>query len=345
MVRNGVVVGEGWHERFGQAHAEVNALAAAGPAAQGATLYCSLEPCCHQGKTPPCTEAIVRAGVIHVVTALLDPFPPVAGAGIARLRSQGIAVTAGVCEAEARRLNAPYLKLLTTGRPFVQAKWAMTLDGKMATAAGDSKWISSESSRRWVHDLRGKVDAILVGRGTVMADDPLLTARPPGPRTALRIILDSAASLPVTSRLVRTLQEGPILVVTAAGANPESEKILRGLGCEVLPVEGEDYASRLGPLLDELGRRRCTNLLVEGGATVLGSFCDADALDRIHVFIAPRLLGGHWTQSPVGGRGVDRVLQALPVADMRFETLDVDLLIHGEVAKRKLETRNPKSEN
>src|SRR5713226_4734415 len=181
VVRAEQVVGEGWHQRYGEAHAEINALAAAGEAARGATLYVTLEPCCHHGKTPPCTDAVLRAGIRRVVAAMTDPFPQVAGQGAALLRAAGVAVDIGTAEAEARRLNAPYLKLLATGRPYVHAKWAMTLDGKIATRTGDSKWISSEASRKPVHKLRGRMDAVIVGIGTALAEDPRLTARPPGP--------------------------------------------------------------------------------------------------------------------------------------------------------------------
>jgi diaminohydroxyphosphoribosylaminopyrimidine deaminase/5-amino-6-(5-phosphoribosylamino)uracil reductase len=334
LIRNGQLVGEGWHEHYGQAHAELNALRQAGSAARGATLFCTLEPCCHHGKTPPCTDALLEAGVSRVVAAMLDPFPQVSGQGVARLRASGVSVETGLCEAEARLLNAPYLKLLSTGRPYVHAKWAMSLDGKIATEAGDSKWISNEASRRWVHDLRGRVDAILVGRGTVLTDDPLLTARPPGPRTPLRIVLDRNASLPLTSRLIRSLEEAPVLVVTSRGANLERENALRGAGCEVLPLPGDNYPSMLASLLDELGRRRFTNLLVEGGAGVLGSFRDADLIDCVHVFVAPRLLGGEGALSPIGGQGAAQVLAGLPIQTWSFETMDGDLLIHGLVGKR-----------
>src|SRR5262245_57065762 len=219
VVRDGRLVGEGWHRRYGEAHAEVNALHEAGEAARGATLYVTLEPCCHHGKTPPCTDAVLRFGVRRVVAAMTDPFPRVAGGGVERLRTAGLEVETGLLEADARRLNAPYLKLLATGRPYVHAKWAMTLDGKLATRTGDSKWISSDASRRRVHELRGRMDAILVGIGTALADDPLLTARPPGPRTARRIVLDSRLRLPPTSRLVQTAREVLTTVVAAASAD------------------------------------------------------------------------------------------------------------------------------
>jgi diaminohydroxyphosphoribosylaminopyrimidine deaminase/5-amino-6-(5-phosphoribosylamino)uracil reductase len=334
IVRDGRIVGEGWHERFGQAHAEVNALHSAAEASRGAALYCTLEPCCHQGKTPPCTDAILRAGIARVIAAMLDPFPQVAGQGLAQLRAAGLEVESGMGEAEARLLNAPYLKLLATGQPYVHAKWAMTLDGKIATACHDSKWISNESSRRWVHDLRGRVDAILVGRGTVEADDPLLTARPPGPRTPMRIVLDRGAKLSLTSRLVRTLDEAPVMVVTASGMDAERASALADAGCEVLSLPTTDYASMVQPLLTELGRRRFTNLLVEGGSKVLGSFRDGEAIDRVHVFVAPRLLGGAQAFSPMGGHGAMRVLDGLPIDAWTYEALDGDLLIHGLVGKR-----------
>src|SRR5437667_85701 len=209
VVRAEQVVGEGWHQRYGEAHAEVNALAAAGEAARGATLYVTLEPCCHHGKTPPCTDAVLRAGIRRVVAAMLDPFPEVAGRGAALLRAAGLTVDFGPGEAEARRQNAPYLKLLATGRSYVHAKWAMSLDGKIATATGDSKWISGEASRRRVHELRGCMDAIVIGGGTARADDPLLTVRPPGPRTPARIVLSSTGALSPESRLVKSVAEAP----------------------------------------------------------------------------------------------------------------------------------------
>jgi diaminohydroxyphosphoribosylaminopyrimidine deaminase/5-amino-6-(5-phosphoribosylamino)uracil reductase len=328
VVHDGRLAGEGWHRRYGEAHAEVNALAEAGPAARGSTLYVTLEPCCHHGKTPPCTDAVLRAGIARVVAALADPFPQVAGRGAALLREAGVPVELGLGEAEARRQNAPYLKLLATGRPYVHAKWAMTLDGKIATRTGDSKWISNEQSRRRVHALRGRMDAIVAGIGTVRADDPLLTARPAGPRTPLRVILDSHGSLPLASRLVQTARDAPVLVATA-DAPPECVAPLRAAGCEVLAVTPEAGRAGLAPLLDELGRRRLTNVLVEGGSEVLGSFLDAGAVDEVHVFIAPRLAGGGTARTPLGGRGTGRIADALPLERWETESIDGDLYVHG----------------
>jgi diaminohydroxyphosphoribosylaminopyrimidine deaminase/5-amino-6-(5-phosphoribosylamino)uracil reductase len=328
VVRDGRVVGEGWHQRYGEAHAEVYALAAAGEAARRSTLYVTLEPCCHHGKTPPCTDAVLRAGVRRIVAAMMDPFPPVAGKGAELLRAAGVEVEFGPGEVAARRLNAPYLKLLATGRPYVHAKWAMTLDGKIATRIRDSKWISNRGSRGIVHELRGRMDAIIVGIGTALADDPQLTARPPGPRTAARVVLDSRGRLPAGSILGRTARSVPTLVATANTPAVEAAE-LQACGCEVLPLPAVDGRPNVDALLAELGRRRCTNVLVEGGSGVLGSFLDAGAVDEVHVFIAPRLAGGAGALTPVGGAGVAKVAEALSLAECRVEVVQGDVYVHG----------------
>jgi len=231
VVREGKIVGEGYHQVYGGPHAEVFALQQAGELAHGATLYVTLEPCCHHGKTPPCTDAIIKAGIREVVAAGSDPFPQVAGGGFSTLANVGIQVRIGVLRHEAEQLNAPYYKLVRTGMPYVIAKWAMTLDGKIATATGESKWISGEESRRLVHELRGRVDGILVGIGTVLVDDPLLTARPAGPRVATRIVLDTHLKTPMTSQLVKTANQVPIVI---AHASQDENRIteLSGAGCE-----------------------------------------------------------------------------------------------------------------
>jgi diaminohydroxyphosphoribosylaminopyrimidine deaminase/5-amino-6-(5-phosphoribosylamino)uracil reductase len=330
LVRDGSVVGEGWHQAFGGPHAEVIALGAAGESARGATLYVTLEPCCHQGKTPPCTDALIAAGVARVVAALEDPFPEVAGQGAARLRDAGVTVDLGACADDARRQNAPYLKLLAQARPYVHAKWAMSLDGKIATRTGDSKWISNEASRHRAHELRGRMDGIVVGIGTVLADDPLLTARPPGPRVAARIVLDSKARMPLTAQLVQTAGQTPTLVVVSAAAPAERIDSLRRAGCEILiPSPDHDGTPRIAPLLEELGKRRWTNLLVEGGSEVLGRFLDADAIDEVHVFMAPRLIGGGHGKTPVAGRGVDLIADTWKLARQKIELLDGDIYVNG----------------
>lgn len=332
VVRDGHVVCEGWHEKFGQAHAEINALRQAGDAAKGSTLFVTLEPCCHFGKTPPCTDSVIRAGVRRVVVAMLDPFPQVAGQGAARLREAGIVVEVGIGEAAARRLNAPYLKRLRTGRPWVHAKWAMTLDGKIATRTKKSQWITGEKSRARVHELRGKMDAILVGRGTLIADDPLLTARPAGPRTATRIVLTATGEgLPEKCRLLESAQAAPILIITGSGCAKKLTAWREG-GAEALelpaPVAGTlDVKS----LLTELAGRGMTNVLVEGGAGTLGSFRDAGEIDEVHAFMAPKLFGGVGAMSPLGGFGIAEIGEATNLSDWRIEQVGDDVFVHGFV--------------
>jgi diaminohydroxyphosphoribosylaminopyrimidine deaminase/5-amino-6-(5-phosphoribosylamino)uracil reductase len=318
----GQPVGEGWHRRFGEAHAEAHALAAAGGAARGGTLFVTLEPCCHHGKTPPCTDAVLASGVRRVVAAMVDPFPRVAGGGITLLNAAGLEVAVGVCEAEAKQLNAPFLKRVATGRPWVIAKWAMTLDGKLATAAGDSKWVSGPDSRAKVHELRGRVDAVLVGRGTVASDDPLLTARPPGPRIAARVVLTASGDLPDRCQLRATARDVPVIVfTTSVGAARLAG--WAAAGAEVLSL-GTDS----GVVLDELGQRGMTNVLVEGGAGVFGAFRDAGAIDEVWAFVAPLLAGGSGP-SPVGGAGVERMADALRLNQVTVEQVGGDVLIRG----------------
>ena len=325
------LLGEGWHQRFGGPHAEVHALAQAGSRAAGATLFVTLEPCCHFGKTPPCTAAVIAAGVARVVVAVSDPFPAVAGNGLRQLREAGIIVETGLLEAEASELLAPFTKLTLQGLPYVHAKWAMTLDGKLATRTGSSQWISNALSRQVVHELRGRMDAILVGSGTALQDDPLLTARPPGPRVATRIVLDRRGRLPLDSQLVRTAGSEPVLLVTTAAAPREPLHKLAGLGVEILELEVINGRPSLSSLLDELGRRRMTNLLVEGGSEVLGAFFDQRLVDEAHVFIAPKLAGGRAALSPLGGAGCTEMSSALSLRNPAFQRLGDDVYIHGRV--------------
>jgi diaminohydroxyphosphoribosylaminopyrimidine deaminase/5-amino-6-(5-phosphoribosylamino)uracil reductase len=331
LVRDGELVGEGWHQAYGEAHAEIHAIAAAAGAARDATLYVTLEPCCHHGKTTPCTDAIVRAGISRVVAAMTDPFPQVAGRGAAVLRAAGVGVDVGLGEREARRLNAPYLKLLATAKPYVHAKWAMSLDGKIATRAGNSKWISGEESRRRVHELRGRMDAIVIGANTALRDDPTLTVRPPGPRTPARIVLGEADALRVESRLLTTVEEAPLMLVAATDPHDSDVKRLKEAGCELLVIRGDDESRRAQNLLTELGRRRLTNILVEGGSQILGSFHDAGAIDEVHVFIAPILIGGKEAITPVGGAGVETLVNTFRLTDWSLERVGSDVLIHGRV--------------
>lgn len=325
---NGELVGEGWHRRFGEAHAEVNAFHMAGDQARGGTLFVTLEPCCHTGKTPPCTDAVLKSGVRRVVVAMADPFPKVAGGGIELLRRAGIEVVVGVCEAQSRKLNAPYLKLLSAGRPWVHLKWAMTLDGKIATRTGDSKWISGEQSRAIVHELRGRMDAILVGAGTVSADDPLLTARPPGPRTPIRVVVSARGNLPDRCQLRSTAREVPVLIFTAESSVPR----LAGWANDGAEVIGLPTFT-ITDVLTELGNRRMTNVLVEGGAALFGSILDANLADEVHAFVAPTMIGGN-APSPVGGIGAGYLNEATKLEDVTVRMVGEDVYVNGRVKKR-----------
>jgi diaminohydroxyphosphoribosylaminopyrimidine deaminase / 5-amino-6-(5-phosphoribosylamino)uracil reductase len=253
----------------------------------------------------------------------------VQGRGIAALRSAGLDVEAGVLQAEAERLAAPYRKLVAAGRPWIIAKWAMTLDGKIATRAGESRWISGPQSRQIVHELRGRVDAIVVGRETAAQDDPLLTARPPGPRTAVRIVLDTRASLSSQSQLVRTAAETPVLVAVGQESSAADRARLGQAGCEVFVCEGSSHAARLDCLLAELGRRRLTNVLVEGGARVLGSLLDAGQIDEVHVFIAPKLFGGAAAATAIAGTGIAAVADALALETQEVRQVADNIYVRG----------------
>jgi len=305
------VLGEGWHGVFGGPHAEVDALAEAGHRARAATLVVTLEPCCHQGQTPPCTDAILASGVARVVVGIEDPSTHDGGNGLAILRAKGLEVEIGVGSHAVERLNAPFLHLVTTSRPWIHAKWAMTLDGRIATSGGHSQWISSKESRVLVHELRGRVDAVVVGIGTALADDPLLTARPPGPRMATRVVLDSHARLGLDSQLVRTAGEVPVMVACSEAADSERVAALAAAGVDVLRlVCGETGRIDLHGLLSEFGVRRWTNVLVEGGSEVLGSLADGGWIDEAHVFLAPKLVGGRAALGAVGGQGLSQVPEA-----------------------------------
>lgn len=300
-----ILLSEGWHERFGEPHAEVNAIAAFGEAGhagntQGVSLAVTLEPCAHHGKTPPCVEAILRAGIPRVVIAQRDPAPWVSGRGIEQLREQGVEVVLGVREEQARQLNEPFIKRVTTALPWTIAKWAQTLDGKIATHLGDSQWISGEESRRWVHRLRARVDAVLVGIGTALKDDPTLTARDVAVhRIARRVVIDPRLVLPIDSKLVRSLREGgpPITLATALeslDAAADRKAALEEAGAEIVPLGRHARSDRLDlrPLLAHLAEaHQATNVLVEGGGGVVGSMLAQGLLDALEVFVAPRVMG------------------------------------------------------
>lgn len=322
---NGSFVSEGWHKAYGGPHAEIHALQLAGQNAMGGTLFVTLEPCCHHGKTLPCTEAIIRSGIRHVVMASRDPDFRVNGHGVATLRNAGVIVTEGVSAADARLLNGPYLKLATTGRPWVHVKWAMSLDGKIATRAGDSKWITGEKSRHKVHALRARLDAIIVGRGTVVADNPLLTARPPGTRTAARVIFAPSGELPDDCYLCATAREIPVIIYCASSAQRKLSR-WRDAGAEVVPIGDEPL---LDHAFDDLGRRTMSHVLVEGGSKLLGAVIDAGHADEFHVFVGPSVIGGAEAPSAVAGKGVSRLMDAPRLTHVSSRVVGEDFYVHG----------------
>jgi diaminohydroxyphosphoribosylaminopyrimidine deaminase/5-amino-6-(5-phosphoribosylamino)uracil reductase len=335
VVRDGVVVGEGCHLCAGTPHAEVHALAAAGEAARGATVYVTLEPCCHFGRTGPCADALIAAGVKRVVAAMTDPNPKVCGQGLERLRAAGVEVVEGVLAAEAARLNEAFIKWVSTGMPFGIMKTAMTLDGKIATRTGKSQWITGPAARERVHRLRDACDAILVGVGTVLADDPELTARLPegGGRNPLRIVADSAARTPLTAKLVRD-GKAPTLIAATEAAPAEKVKALQAAGAEVLILPNGPTGIDLRALWRTLGERKLTSVLVEGGAAVNAAALAANVVDKVCAFVAPKVFGGAAAPGPVGGMGADEVAEAAALEDMDAEQVDGDILITAYLAAR-----------
>ena len=326
----------GYHEQFGQAHAEVNALASVAPDADlsRASMYVTLEPCCHQGKTPPCTMAIIDAGIKRVVVATTDPNGQVNGSGIELLQAAGIEVLLGICEPQANALIAPYVNVTQNKRPWIIAKWAMTLDGKIATTSGSSQWISNAESRAVVHQLRGRMDAILVGHKTARGDNPQLTARPTETtvkRQAIRVVLAQTPALRLDSHLVCSADQIPVIVTAGPNADADHCQQLIDNGVEVLAFD--DDQAIIDGLLSELHQRKVTNLLVEGGSQLLGSLFDRQLIDEVHVFIAPSLIGGTTAPAPLGGRGIEQMTNALKLTNPQFETLGDNIYISGQTER------------
>jgi diaminohydroxyphosphoribosylaminopyrimidine deaminase/5-amino-6-(5-phosphoribosylamino)uracil reductase len=341
VVSEGRIVGEGFHPGAGAPHAEALALRQAGVAAREGTLYVTLEPCCHYGRTPPCTEAVLASGVRRVVVAMVDPFPKVAGGGLSRLREAGLRVECGILEREARELDRAYLKAVESGLPWVTLKMAMTLDGKIATRTGDSRWVTGEAARRHVHRLRGWNDAVMVGIGTAKADNPLLTARLPGTRNPLRVVVDARAELPLESTLAQTARQIPTLIGVGPDADTEALEAL-GVRIERAPVAEGRLA--LEPLLRRLVGRGVHSVLCEGGARLAGSLLDAGLVDEVAWFIAPKLAGGEEAPGPVAGRGAARMAEAVPLERVRSRRFGEDFGVFGYVARPKTPDREPETE-
>lgn len=332
LVRDGEVVGEGFTQSPGGSHAEIVALRQAGEKARGAALYVTLEPCCHFGRTPPCTVAIIEAGVAEVHFSILDPNSRVFGRGKQELEAAGIRAVSGEGEERAAEVNEAYLKHIQTGLPFVIAKYAMSLDGKIATRTGDSRWITSEEARRWAHRLRSQADAVMVGVGTVLSDDPQLTARDaretPAPRQPLRVVVDSRGRTSPKAALFH--QPGRSLVAVASDAARKTFQRI-GEGVDAIAFPGEDGRVDILSLLRYLGSREVTSVLVEGGGTLLGSLMDAALIDKVYAFVAPVLVGGREAPSPFAGTGVARMAESLRLQKVRVETRGPDVLFSGYV--------------
>jgi diaminohydroxyphosphoribosylaminopyrimidine deaminase/5-amino-6-(5-phosphoribosylamino)uracil reductase len=328
VVRGARIVGRGYHARAGAPHAEAIALQRAGSRARGARLYLNLEPCCHAGRTPPCTDAILAAGIVEVVACMRDPDPRVNGGGFRALRRAGVRVRVGGLAAEARRLNEGFVSYQRTGSPFVTLKAGMTLDGRIATRGGESRWITSPAARAEARRLRARHDAVMVGIGTVLRDDP--TLRAPGAGTA-RVVLDSRLRTPPRARLLRDARRAPVLVMTRPGASGARRRRLERAGAIVVEVPRAGQRVNLSAALGELGRRGVTSVLIEGGGEVLGSALDARVGHRVALFVAPCLLGGRQSMAAFGGRGPARLRQAVRLRDPIVRRVGRDMMIEARL--------------
>ena len=342
VVKDGRIIGEGYTQPTGGPHAEVVALQQAGSEANGATLYVTLEPCCHRGRTPPCVHALVEAGIREVHMAHLDPDPHVSGRGKEALETAGVAVYVGEGEAEARRINEAYIKHRTTGLPFVIAKFAVSLDGKIAATSGDSRWVSSPEAREWAHQQRTKTDAIIVGVRTVLVDDPELTARPQSTaeeaRQPLRVVADSRGRTPLTARVLAG--PGKALLATTAKSTAAWRRKMAGAGVEVAVVPSYRGKVDVQELLRDLGSRGVLSLLVEGGGELLGSFFDRSLVDKVEAIVAPMIVGGKRAPTAVAGRGVMRMSEALRLREVAVERLGSDVLVTGYIGNRGVESES-----
>lgn len=332
LVKDGRVIGQGWHERCGALHAERHALARCTEDPAGATLYVTLEPCCHTGRQPPCTQAILDAGIRRVVVGSPDPNPLVAGKGIQILREAGVDVTENVLREDCDRVNRIFLHYIQTGLPLVAVKYAMTMDGKIACYTGASQWITGQEARSHVHRLRHRYRAIMVGVGTVLADDPMLNCRLPQGRDPIRVVCDSSLRTPLTSQLVQTAGQIPTILATAA--DPQRFQPYLDAGCTVLALPGADGRVDLPGLLRELGRREVDSLLVEGGGRLNWSMLKDGLVQQIYTYLAPKLFGGADAKTPIEGQGFPSPDQAILLRSGRITQLGEDFLIESEVEPR-----------
>ena len=339
LVKEGKVIGEGWHARYGDAHAERNALEVCREFANGATLYVTLEPCCHYGKTSPCTKAIIEHRISRVVIATLDPNPVVSGKGVKLLRLAGIEVTVGIEEEAARKQNRIFFKYITTGIPWVTMKSAMTIDGKIATRTGDSKWITSIEAMNRVHEMRAGLMAIVVGIGTVVADNPLLNVRLEGRdiRQPIRVIVDSKARIPPESQIIRTAHLYRTIIAHTSSAPAGRLKILQKAGAETLACKSGEGVVDIYDLCLKLGQMKIDSLLLEGGGTLNYAFLRIGIVDEIYTFIAPKIMGGAEAKTPVEGEGIEFMSNAIEMVFIETEMIGSDLLIKGSVKSNNLQ--------
>ncbi len=335
IVNNGQIVGQGFTQPPGGDHAEIVAIKQAGQAARGADLFLTLEPCCHYGRTPPCTDAIIQAGIARVNVSMIDPNPRVSGKGLALLQKAGIETTTGRGEDRARRIMEAYIKYVTTGLPFVTAKFAMSLDGKIATFTGDSKWISNKLSRSFSHGLRARNDAVLTGINTVLADNPQLTARDvagqPFSWQPARVIVDTYAQTPLDATVLQ--ETGKTIIAVGENTSEESKSNLREKGAELLELPVINGFIDLRQLLGQLGSIEITSVMVEGGAAIMGSLFDQGLVDKVIAFVAPVIIGGEKAKTPVGGLGAEKIEDALRLSDIEVERFETDIMISGYVKR------------
>ena len=330
IVKDGAVIGQGWHERYGEPHAERNALAACTADPAGATMYVTLEPCCHHGKQPPCVDAILASGIRRVVIGSADPNPLVAGKGVAILRAHGVEVTENVLREECDALNRIFFHYITTGRPFVSLKYAMTMDGKIAAYTGASKWVTGETARSHVQRQRHRFRGIMVGVGTVLADDPLLTCRMENGRNPIRVICDTHLRTPPQAQVVTTADQIPTILATCCAA-PERQAVYQRAGCQVLCLNEENGHVDLRQLMERLGQEQIDSILLEGGGTLNWAALECGIVQQVQAYIAPKLLGGRAAKTPVEGVGVPTPDDAFRLKNSRMERLGEDLLIESEV--------------
>ena len=332
VVKNEEIIAEGFHERYGGFHAERNALTSCKSEVKDAILYVTLEPCCHYGKTPPCTDIIIEKGIKKVFVGILDPNPLVSGNGVKILKKAGIQVETGICEDEIRELNKVFLKYITTKLPYVIMKTAMTLDGKIATNTGDSKWVTNEDSRKIVHRLRSEMAGVVIGIGTAVADDPMLTCRLDGNHhQPTRIVVDSRLSIPIDSQLVTTSKEYKTIVATTQTHFPEREKKIKEMGAEILHCNEQNGHVDIKDMLVKLGAQGIDSLLLEGGGTLNSAFLEAGCIDEVYAFIAPKIVGGSDAPSPVSGNGIKKMYNAITLQNIDTQYINGDILIKGRI--------------